>query len=373
MHRTRFFRDLLCCLLLLAPGQLQAARWYEDYQNAINQVEAGECSPEAIESLGAAVVDKPKPQIGKRTYAQRRIDYLPYLTLARAHFLCGNIKLARQYLEKSRSYGVAPQTDLERLEAKITAALKVSAPTPTPTLDPQALRQRYDKAQRALSEARAANARLKNSLGAAAQILEKPPADWKSEEGSAASRISDLGSEIERAKKGGNLLALADATTRAASITLDLEKLQSRVDQRVEARRKELEEPEPTPTPQPLPTRAPAALQPQPIPTPVDSGPEVPDSLYKATLAFFAGDYPSVLRHLESINAPDSRMRAASFLLRAAARLNSARLAEEEESGKLRTLAAEDLAQVKALAPGLKPDPAYFSPSLIRLFDQSGG
>jgi len=342
---------------------LEAARWYEDYQNALEKVEAGQCSPEAIENLGAAVVDKPKPQLGKRTYAQRRIDYLPYLTLARAHLLCGNLELARQYLEKSSSFGVAPAKERQALAAAIKKETRPTPrPTPTPAIDLQAVQERYEKATRAVDAAEQTAAELETLLNSSRELPADSREHWLQLEQDSVSHISLLRAEIQKLRAAGDLLGLADAATQAAAINLEAEKLGRQIRQDIENTRKQPEALQPTQLPTPTPASRPLR------PTSTPASPAIPDSLYRAAVAYFSGDYPAVLRHLDSIEAEDTRMRAASFLIRGAARFNIAGMSEKKKRQELINLASGDLAQVRLLAPDMKPDPALFPPPFIALF-----
>ena len=50
-------------VVVIYPFDCAAARWYEDYQRAVDLIGDGECSREALQLLGAAVVDKKKPRL----------------------------------------------------------------------------------------------------------------------------------------------------------------------------------------------------------------------------------------------------------------------------------------------------------------------
>jgi len=368
--RLKFPGILLLLLILLPATSVRAARWYEDYEMALEKIEAGQCSTEAIEALGAAVVDKPKPQLNKKTYAQRRIDYLPYLMLARANLLCGNLKLASQYLSKSTSRGVAPSGELKITATEITKKKKASiaAPSPTPSVDLKAVSRRYQKATLTLDQAEAALKKLDGKIEAASGIFESIPDNWPSSRDSAHGEIQTLQGEIAKSRKNNDLLALADSASRAASLTLEIQSLQQEINQEIRTRKAEATAAATPPTPTPGTTIS------QPPPTriaSVEKGPEIPDALYRAAVAFFSGDYSSTVKHLEDFDDKDTRIRAAAFLLRGAGRFNLARIAGQEDGGRLLLLAKQDFARVKTLLPGMKPDPSLFPPELLALFDKA--
>jgi len=362
---------LLLTLILLSANIVRAARWYEDYETALEKIEAGLCSTEAIEALGAAVVDKPKPQLNKKTYAQRRIDYLPYLMLARANLLCGNLKLASQYLSKSTSLGVAPVEELKITGEEIARKGKktsIPTPSPTPSVDLEAVSRRYQKAADSLDHAEATLKKLDNALAAASGILESIPGNWPSSQESAHAEIRTLQGKIAESRKNNDLLALADSASRAASLTLEIQNLQQEINNRIRAREAEIMA---VATPA-MPTPGPPISQPIPTKTPLaEKEPQIPDSLYRAAVAFFSGDYSSTIKHLENIEGKEARGRAAAFLLRGAGRFNLARIEGKEDGGRLLLLAEQDFAQVKLLVPGMKPDPSLFPPELIALFDKA--
>lgn len=367
---------MLVSLIFSATLPAFGARWYEDYENAVAKVEDAQCSSEAIESLGAAVVDKPKPQRGKKTYAQRRIDYLPYLFLARAHLLCGNLQLARQYLEKSRSFGVAPLADIDHIESTIKRRESAATPQPTPTegIDPRVLQERYDSAETALKNAETALADLGDRISSAGSIPETVSASWRNQQSSLQEEIRSLRQTTEEAHQAEDLLSLADVGTHATSITLKISSLRRDINAEVSRQEERIlaQQASPTPlAPSPHPRRT---LMPQVSPQPqMGRETELPDKLYRGAAAYFSGDYEGVLTYLQTIDTSDERIMAASLLLRGAGRFNLSRLAAPEEAKELLRLAKADLSRVRALTPEMEADPALFSPPLIKLFNSLSG
>jgi len=105
--------------MMIFTGTTHAGRWHEDYRDAVALVESGECSVEAIQLLGAALVDRPDAGRMARTIAVRTIDYLPYLQLARAYQHCGADRLSRQYSQLARMHGVATEEEILTVESDL--------------------------------------------------------------------------------------------------------------------------------------------------------------------------------------------------------------------------------------------------------------
>lgn len=105
--KNSIISSILLLSMVVFTVETHAGRWYEDYSDAVTLMESGKCSVEAIQLLGAALVDHPKARKTARTIAVRTIDYLPYLQLAKAYQRCGADRLSRQYLQLSRMHGAA--------------------------------------------------------------------------------------------------------------------------------------------------------------------------------------------------------------------------------------------------------------------------
>ncbi len=122
MNRTITRYMLLgMAVAVLCAAPARADRWYEDYETAVAMIGEGTCSSEAIQRLGAALVDHPKAGRTVRTIAVRTLDYLPYLQLARAYLACGAGDLGRRYLELAQQQGAATAEELAALRASLPA------------------------------------------------------------------------------------------------------------------------------------------------------------------------------------------------------------------------------------------------------------
>lgn len=118
-HRTYVSTLIIPVSMMIFTCTTHAGRWYEDYRDAVALVEGGECSVEAIQLLGAALVDHPDAERMARTIAVRTIDYLPYLQLAKAYQHCGADRLSRQYLQLSRMHRAAGEEEILTVESKL--------------------------------------------------------------------------------------------------------------------------------------------------------------------------------------------------------------------------------------------------------------
>lgn len=363
-------------LVIVFQDRAEAARWYEDYDLAVEHIDTGQCSTEAIEALGAAVVDKPKPKRGVRTYAQRRIDYLPYYQLARAHLLCGNTDLAQQYLERSRTHNITSEEELGPVEQRLNALLATKNVQPTvPPVDKKALDSRLLTAQQNLEGARGALSSTDHSLAGAADLGTENP-HWATQRNDTARRIDILAEAMNRYHEAGDLLALADAAHSATEVTRSLDALTIQINRTVENRRAALA---PTPTAPPIAVvesrrtaTPPGRTEDQPVvPTTSDDTQAIPTNLRIAAAAYLKGNYDSVTTILNQINMVDSKTQAAALLIRAAAHLS---LANTEEDGAVtrfhtRTAMADCLLS-KKLNPEIHPDPVFFPPPLVELFNE---
>lgn len=361
---------ILASLLAALAAPAWAARWYEDYEQAVALIDAQGCSPEAIQLLGAAVTDKPRPRLGARTYAARTVDYLPYYHLARANLACDNLELAQQYLAESRSRGVADATALAALEGRITAALAPDpspTPPPEPTVDVRELAERSSAADDRLAEAQSVLSDLDRALERA-RAMGRDTSGWRSTRSDLARRFDRAAEERAAGQRDEDLLALADATTRAGDVAAEGRELAATIAAALA----------PTPTPvviaaattAPTPTPPPRRDGVPPSPTPV--APVVPDLLIEASDLYFGGDYPKVLDRLESIPFTTARPRAAALLLRAAAGLAQARLEDGDEATALLAAARRDIAACRELDTVVRPAPDLFPPDVVEAFSAGG-
>jgi hypothetical protein len=359
---------LLSVAILLLSQPVDAARWYEDYENAVALIEAGGCSPEAIQLLGAAVTDKPRPRLGARTYAARTVDYLPYYYLARANLVCGNLELATQYLAESRSRNVADSARLDVLQAELdiaTAPEPTATPLPAATIDPAALASRRQAADESIRSGRQALADLDRALGRArdAGLADRA---WTEERQRLDQRLDDADARRQRGAEAENLLALADAATLATKVSGDARQLRRSVLDAIQPTPTPLRVAAAAPTPTPRPVAPPSGLVGQPSPTPVVT----PEILAVAADLYFQGDYGAVLARLESIPVTAPRPRAAALLLRAAAGFAQARISDPETASELMAAARRDVSACRELDAVVRPAPDLFPPDVVAAFSE---
>lgn len=358
---------------LLVTDSAEGARWYEDYDLAVEYIETGVCSTEAIEALGAAVVDKNRPKRNVKTYAQRRIDYLPYYQLARAHLLCGNTDLAQQYLQRSRSYLISSEDELGPVESEILVMSAVNDAEPTvPPVNLEALETRRKAAEKNLEGARGALNSTDNSLALAVDLAVENP-HWANQRDNSARLIESLAAAIGDNHRTENLLALADSAHSATEITRSLDALTIQINRAVEDHRAAMQS-MPTPqdmlaevrqTPSPLPVRAEEIDE----PVPPLQRPLIPEKLRNAATAYVSGNYASVLTILDNLRVEEPKAQAAALLIKAAAGISLATIEDDRSIARSLTKNAEaDILACRRLNPGLRPDPSFFPPQVVRLF-----
>jgi hypothetical protein len=113
----------LVAILISSGAALAKTYWFENYQRAVNLIDAGR-SAEALPILEKLLVDQPVPTNAVRVPGNRFVDYLPYYQIARAQAQLGNLELAEHSLVTSESYGVVTEThrhtaDLAALKSAI--------------------------------------------------------------------------------------------------------------------------------------------------------------------------------------------------------------------------------------------------------------
>ncbi|MCD4749321.1 MAG: hypothetical protein K8R59_08100 [Thermoanaerobaculales bacterium] len=354
----------------LAANGVGAARWYEDYELAVEQISRGECSPVAIEALGAAVVDKPKPRKEARTYAARRIDYLPYYQLAKAHLLCANLELAQQYIEKSRSFGVSGSYELTVLESRIDGEIqaRVADSTPEP-VDAEDFLRRFSDAGQRLEKSRTALADVNEAYLRASPLQHQHP-EWAQRRDAAAERIDEAAQNISESEEAMDLLSLADATSAVTEAWHDLQNLKREIESRHEIWQLAQITPTPVSSPvlaavRPTPTVPPAVVS--PLSEPRES--IVPAELRRAATAYFAADYQVAVDLLKDAKFGADQVQAAALLLRGAARLALADLGGAEADREMRGLAHADLDSCGRLSLTIRPNPQLFPPSVVLAFE----
>ncbi|MGD8439547.1 MAG: hypothetical protein PVG53_03355 [Holophagae bacterium] len=371
---------LAVALILGTAGDGVAARWYDDYQRAVELIDGGDCSREAIQLLGAAVVDKPKPRRNARTIAVKTVDYFPYYQLARAHLSCGEVDAARDYIAESRRRGVAPESQLAALEARLADVGGAEPSRGGEPVDTEALAGLAADAQATIRQAISASERLKS------QRQTPWLADFFAANQSRLDQAtSDLGAAQSEFSQGtlNRDRAAIESAGRTASRALDtLNQLEQEIGRiappqptAAPTERRAPARPSATPVPSPLPTR-PVVVSTQRSPTgsasPGAPGrgrrpPPVPDSLRQAASEYLTAGYDTVVQDLTPDDYPATEQRAAAYLLRAAAHFAIYCLDGRSDGDRLEQV-ERDIAQSTRLAPTLRPDPRFFSPEFIALF-----
>jgi hypothetical protein len=359
--------------LLLAPGISFADRWYRDFEKAVELIGDGECSREAIRLLGAAVVDKPKPNLNARTIAVQTIQYLPYYQLARAHLACGEIDAAREYLEVSIDKGVVPPNLVVELLRKIDSAEAEAGQPDTPQVDTQDLaamvRETTETIRLTRSISELVNARRGNPRFVT--VFQEN-----------ASRLNQAADDLRRAeeqlsdgtlKRDAAVIENASATAaRALEAYTAIQAQITSIERSAPTPAPVVAQPTATPRPTPRPVRAeptPRPTRPPVVPTrPATRGrPDVPDILRRAASDFLEAEYERVLQSLDPDALRDTRQRAAAHLLRSASRYALYCLGGREDQDRLGR-ARQDIDQVHALDPSVEPDGRFFSPEFVALF-----
>jgi hypothetical protein len=357
-----------------------AARWYEDYERAVELTKGGQCSREAIQLLGAAVVDKKKPKRNARTIAVKTIDYLPYYQLARAHLACGEAESALHYIEESRKRKVADAAALDDLERRVIELQNSTTAAPGPEVDLDELSALAREAQSTITQAITASERINSRRGT----------DWLA--GFFENNRDELAAAEEDLKTAKQ--SLNDGTLRQDRAAIqNAEAYASRallVFTSLESEAAALEPPEPTarpavtrPTPRPTATSPPAAAPTRPpaVPTPrptigvvasqpetqVATTPGIPESLSRAAADFAQAGYADVVSGLTPESYSSTRQQAAAHLLRAAAHFALYCLDGRLDDERL-GLAQADVARSLELDSSLFPDPAIFSPEFAELY-----
>src|SRR5262245_46553273 len=118
--------------LLLAPSLASAEDWFDAYARGLEALKKRD-GPKAVEYLERAIRKRAEPGENLITYGTNRLPrYHPYVNLAEAYVLTGNLDKARAALAQSAS-GNEPAGDRGRIAALVAEAeKKVAVATPVP-------------------------------------------------------------------------------------------------------------------------------------------------------------------------------------------------------------------------------------------------
>jgi hypothetical protein len=124
----------------LAVPRAQAEEWFDAYARGLEALKQQK-GARAVELLERAIRMRAEPGTNLLTYGTNRIDeYYPYLRLAEAHLLLGNVEAAREALSRSEVKGKEPPAQRLRIAGLVDALAKtrvaVVSPTPAPPPPP---------------------------------------------------------------------------------------------------------------------------------------------------------------------------------------------------------------------------------------------
>jgi hypothetical protein len=379
--RKRLAVSIVAAAIIVgASVDCDAARWYEDYERAVELIKGGQCSREAIQLLGAAVVDRKKPKRNARTIAVKTVDYLPYYQLARAHLACGEAESALHYVEESRKRKVADTAALDDLERRVIELQNSKTAAPGPEIDLDELSALAREAQDTITRAISASERINSRRGT----------DWlanffKNNQDQLAAAQEDLKTAKQSLNEGTlrqDRTAIQNAESFASRALVVFTSLESEA--------AALEPPEPTarpvvaratPRPTPTPRTVAAPTQPPSVPSPrptlgvaasqpetqTATTPGIPESLSRAAADFAHAGYDDVVSGLTPESYSSIRQQAAAHLLRAAAHFALYCLDGRRDDERL-GLARADVARSLELDSSLLPDPTVFSPEFVDLY-----
>jgi hypothetical protein len=120
----------------LAVPRAQAEEWFDAYTRGLEALKQQK-GARAVELFERAIRMRAEPGTNILTYGTNRLDeYYPYLRLAEAHLLLGNVEGAREALSRSEAKGREPSAQRARIAGQVDALAKtrvaVVIPTPAP-------------------------------------------------------------------------------------------------------------------------------------------------------------------------------------------------------------------------------------------------
>ncbi len=135
-HQRLPAASLMVLLLLLAVPRAQAEEWFDAYARGLEALKQQK-GARAVELFERAIRMRAEPGTNLLTYGTNRLDeYYPYLRLAEAHLLLGNLEAAREALKRSEAKGKEPPAQRARIAGLVDALAKtrvaVVIPTPAP-------------------------------------------------------------------------------------------------------------------------------------------------------------------------------------------------------------------------------------------------
>jgi hypothetical protein len=301
------------------------------------------------------------------------IDYLPYYQLARAHLQCGEADSALHYIEESRDRKTADAGALDDLERR-AVEIGNSVSETGPAVDLDELAGLAKEAQETIGKAISASERVNSRRG-----VNWLTGFFVANQEALTSAHGDITTAQEALNEGTlrqdrNAIKNAEAfASRALVVFTGLESEMAAL-QPPEATPEPVvtrSAPRPTPTspPEAVPTRVVTAPSPRPTSPGEEAGghAEIPPALRKAAADYLAAGYLDVVRGLDPNAFVSARQQAAGYVLRAAAHFAIYCLDGREDDERLDEVRS-DIARSLNLEPSLTPDPRFFSPEFIELF-----
>ena len=102
------FLRALIFFFVLTPTVTNAA-WWEHYEDGLRELDRGAAAG-ALQALEAALAERPEPGLKVRTEGLRYVDYTPYIYLAVAAYMTGEVEAARDHLARAEEAGVAARS-----------------------------------------------------------------------------------------------------------------------------------------------------------------------------------------------------------------------------------------------------------------------
>jgi len=137
-RRLGLWAATLTGLLLWAAPWAQAEDWSDAYARGLEALRQQK-GARAVELFERAIRMRAEPGTNILTYGTNRLDeYYPYLRLAEAHLLLGNVEAAREALSRSEAKGKEPPAQRARIAGLVDALARtrVAVATPTPAPPP---------------------------------------------------------------------------------------------------------------------------------------------------------------------------------------------------------------------------------------------
>ncbi len=132
--RLKHSRAAALGIALLFSGEASAQEWFDAYERGLLALKQAQAA-RAVEFFEQAIRLRPEPGKNLISYGTNRIDeYYPYLRLAEAEMLSGNLIAAREALKRSEAHGKEPRAERARLAQLVETAESARVVAPAPAL-----------------------------------------------------------------------------------------------------------------------------------------------------------------------------------------------------------------------------------------------